>query len=502
MKLWKRLLLTAASGALCLSMAVSAFAAERYQVMMKGDEDQYVLRLQEELIARGYMTGKATGFYGDATVAAVKKLQEKKKLEVDGVAGVATQKALFGKYYEAIPSSRFESGKNAKEEEEEIEVPIESTSSDASTKRTQVLMYGDEDKYVTRLQEELIARGYMTGKATGFYGDATVAAVKKLQEKKDLEVDGIAGVATQKALFGKYYEEIPESRVVKGSTTTADDETDAEDEEFDSMRKGDAGSVVKKVQEQLKELGYFGQSKTTTYFGEVTEEAVLDFQKRNGLKEDGVVGIKTYKLLFSGSAKKASSSGSSSSSKKEEKVEEVYLGAVGNSEVIEEAIRFAGEQLGKRYVYGGKGPNTFDCSGFTSYVLKHVGVEVQAYSKTQGNTEKWPKISYENLMRGDLLIFTNTNLKGIGHVGIYLGDGRFIHCSSGSAMSVTISHLADRYMDRFLWARRWAVDVDAKVAETVQTEADLLIEDYDIPTEEDSEDFISIEEGDILIEDE
>ena len=517
MKLWRRLICALAAAMMCLS-AVSALAAERYQVLMYGDKDEYVLRLQKELKARGFMTEEPTGYYGDATVAAVKKVQEKKGLTVDGIAGVATQKALFGKYYSEIPSSRVvvntKAGSTSNSSSSSSSGSASSSSSSSSAKRYQVMMYGDKDEYVLRLQKELIARGYMSGKATGYYGDATEQAVTNFQKKKGLEADGIAGVATQKALFGKYYEAIPESRKVKGNTTTADTSTDEEDEKFDSMRKGDAGSVVKTVQEQLKKLGYFNQSKLTTYFGDVTEEAVLAFQKQNGLKEDGVVGIKTYTLLFSGKAKKAEPSSSSSTggsgSTPAKQDEEVNLGVTGNSEVIEEAIRFAGEQLGKRYVYGGKGPNTFDCSGFTSYVLKHVGVTVSGSSKAQGNKSDWPKISYENLQRGDLLIFTGTKLKGIGHVGIYLGDGRFIHCSSGSAMSVTISHLADRYMDRFLWGRRWAVDADAKIAaeaeETIRKEeeqeggaaAEIPDED-ELPVEET---VTPEEEQDLLIEDE
>ncbi len=71
------------------------------------------------------------------------------------------------------------------------------------------------------------------------------------------------------------------------------------------------------------------------------------------------------------------------------------------------------------------------------------------------------------------MIFTNTRLSAIGHVGIYLGDGRFIHCSSGSAMSVTISHLEGTYMNRFLWGRRWVAEADPSVLEQLgATETD------------------------------
>ncbi|MGI6192577.1 MAG: peptidoglycan-binding domain-containing protein, partial [Christensenellales bacterium] len=89
---------------LCLILAVltavsplfaTAFAAERYQVMREGDEDEYVLALQKALYEQGYLTVKPTGYYGSATVEAVKKFQQKKGMTADGIAGIATQKALF-----------------------------------------------------------------------------------------------------------------------------------------------------------------------------------------------------------------------------------------------------------------------------------------------------------------------------------------------------------------------------------------------------------------------
>lgn len=451
----------------CLLLAVltallplfsTALAAERYQVMREGDEDEYVLALQKKLYELGYLTVKPTGYYGSATVEAVKKFQQKKGLTADGIAGIATQKALYGSSYEPIPSSR-------KVSDDTKTAATASASSSSSSKRYQVLMYGDEDEYVKKLQQALYDAGYLKAKPTGYFGEATLEAVIAFQKKKGLTADGIAGVATQKALYGKAYTPIPSTRKIHNAATSEDADGD-----FESIRKGDAGALVQSVQQRLKKYGYF-EGDVTSYFGSATEAAVKAFQKNNGLKADGVVGSETYSLLFSGSPKSAPKKSSAAQSANtagasaQTDDDEVDLGSESDIAIIEEAIRYAASFLGTPYKYGGKGPKNFDCSGFTAYVLRHVGVDASTSSKAQGNNDKWPKISYKNLKRGDLLIFTNTKLSAIGHVGIYLGDGRFIHCSSGSAKSVTISHLEGTYLKRFLWGRRWVAEADPSVLE-------------------------------------
>lgn len=450
----------------CLPLFSTALAAERYQVMREGDEDEYVLALQKKLYELGYLTVRPTGYYGSATVEAIGKFQQKKGMTADGIAGIATQKALYGSSYSAIPNTRKVSG-DAKE-------TVQISASAPSNKRYQVLMFGDEDQYVKKLQQALYDGGYLKTRPTGYFGEATLAAVIAFQKKKGLTADGIAGIATQKALYGKAYSTIPNTRKIHNSATSKD-----ADSEFESLRKGDAGAIVQSVQQRLKKYGYF-DGEATSYFGSATEAAVRAFQKNNGLKVDGVVGSETYSLLFSGNPKSApsgpsSNSGGSSGTPGGTSANDdvVDLGSESNIAIIEEAIAFAAGLLGTPYKTGGKGPKNFDCSGYTAYVLKHVGVNASTGSKAQGNNEKWPKVSYKNLKRGDLLIFTNTRLTAIGHVGIYLGDGRFIHCSSGSAMSVTISHLEGTYMNRFLWGRRWVAEADPSVLEQLgATETD------------------------------
>ncbi|SHH69025.1 hydrophobic W protein [Clostridium intestinale DSM 6191] len=84
-------------------------------------------------------------------------------------------------------------------------------------------------------------------------------------------------------------------------------------------------------------------------------------------------------------------------------------------DVVNEAYR----HLGKTYVYGATGPNTFDCSGLTQYVYKQVGINISRTTFTQINDGV--SVSYSNLQPGDL-VFTSTT-----HVGIYIGNGQMIH---------------------------------------------------------------------------
>ena len=120
----------------------------------------------------------------------------------------------------------------------------------------------------------------------------------------------------------------------------------------------------------------------------------------------------------------------------------------------DQIVEYAKKYLGCKYVYGGSGPNTFDCSGFTMYVLKNFGVTLSHSATAQSRVGT--HVAKENLQPGDLVFFTDYETgSGIGHCGIYIGDGNFIHASSGTGYCVKISTLTSgSYLKRYETARR------------------------------------------------
>lgn len=117
-------------------------------------------------------------------------------------------------------------------------------------------------------------------------------------------------------------------------------------------------------------------------------------------------------------------------------------------------VEYAKKYLGCKYVYGASGPNKFDCSGFTMYVFKNFGVKLSHSATAQSKVGTY--VAKENLQLGDLVFFTDYETgNGIGHCGIYIGDGNFIHASSGTGYCVKISTLTSgSYLKRYETARR------------------------------------------------
>jgi cell wall-associated NlpC family hydrolase len=111
-------------------------------------------------------------------------------------------------------------------------------------------------------------------------------------------------------------------------------------------------------------------------------------------------------------------------------------------------VRFARRFVGVRYSYGGISPHTgFDCSGFTRFVYAHFGIVLPHYSVAQ--FDRGRRVSRAGLRPGDLVFFD-----GLGHVGLYVGGGRFIHAPH-TGTRVQISSLGGWYSARFDGARRF-----------------------------------------------
>jgi len=124
-----------------------------------------------------------------------------------------------------------------------------------------------------------------------------------------------------------------------------------------------------------------------------------------------------------------------------------------NNSAIHKLISLAKSKLGDSYVPAATGPDHFDCSGFVYYVFKENGMMIPRTSLLQSKSGK--KITRELLQEGDILSFDTYERGHVNHSGIYLGNGTFIHSSSGKAYGVTISELDNGfYKDKFRWGVR------------------------------------------------
>ena len=111
---------------------------------------------------------------------------------------------------------------------------------------------------------------------------------------------------------------------------------------------------------------------------------------------------------------------------KEEAAEETAEKAT--EERREDIVEYAKQFLGNRYVYGGTNPNKgVDCSGFTSYVMKHAG-GVQLSHSSSAQSKEGKVISMEDARPGDLIFYGSG--KHINHVALYIGDGEIVHASN------------------------------------------------------------------------
>ncbi len=198
------------------------------------------------------------------------------------------------------------------------------------------------------------------------------------------------------------------------------------------VKRGMYGDEISKLQTKLKEYGYY-KDPVDGRFGANTLGAVIQFQMDAGLDADGVVGLGTWEAL-----KNFRGASSISRGRTDVRKTQILLG-------------MARQFLGVPYVWAGRSPNGFDCSGFIYYVFDQLGYGLPRMA--DGQFEVGMPVPRNSLQPGDLVFFS-TYEPGPSHVGIYLGNEQFIHASSGAGY-VTVTPMANPYhRDRYIGARR------------------------------------------------
>mgnify|MGYP003819976029 CR=1 FL=1 len=197
---------------------------------------------------------------------------------------------------------------------------------------------------------------------------------------------------------------------------------------------GDSGSEIAAIQEKLLLEGYDIGIPDGVY-GTTTVEAVKKFQSSVGLAPDGVIGSYTYSKLMGEALPTGRGYG---------------VVSRGGSGIIRNLISTAYGYLGVPYVFGGTSPWGFDCSGFTQYVFRQIGISIPRTADVQ--YYNYPKVSVSNLQPGDLVFF-ETYEYGPSHCGIYIGGGQMIQ--AGSSTGVTVSPVFSGYFGaRYIGASR------------------------------------------------
>ena len=244
--------------------------------------------VQKRLKDLGYYNGTVDGKFGPGSVSALKAFQRNNGLTADGAAGSATYAILFS--IGARPA-------NATPNPVIIATPVPAAAvtpapAPLTRETTVVIKEGVSGSAVTRLQERLTALGYYSATVDGVCKADDVAAIRAFQQLNGLKVDGTAGYDTQVKLYS-------ESAVLYTGGVAAGTVSNVQ-----VLRLGVTGSEVLQLQERLIALGYL-TGKADGIYGTTTANAVIAFQRANGLTRDGVAGTKTLQLIYAAGAKAA-----------------------------------------------------------------------------------------------------------------------------------------------------------------------------------------------------
>ena len=470
-RLQKTVMTSAFATGVLFTAPIVTEAALGDQTLRFGMNHPDVKELQELLKEKGYFTyHTATGYYGSITEEAVRRFQQDHRIQTTGIVGPQTLAAL-------------------------LENPTI-----ASSQATVTLTLGAKGDAVRELQQRLKERGYFNHKVTGYFGRITASSVRAFQEKHDFPV---TGVATEETIAALTNQPLAVETVYQPSSQISSVSIFVE-----ILRAGSVNDQVKKLQEQLQLLGLY-DGPISGQFTTAVEQAAREFQRRQGLRVDGIVGPQTLKalerVLLEHAAMPASPPalqlstlklGASGQAVTELQAQLRLLGffdrePTGNfgaitetavrafqrhhqlaqtgevdgqttMKLLEEIAKLDTESsefqvinliadaallLGVPYQWGGSTPAGFDCSGFLTYVFAQNGIQLP-----RTVAEIWD-VSHETAepQVGDLVFF-ETYTTGPSHAGIYIGNNQFVH--SGTSTGVTISSLQERYWsDRYLGAR-------------------------------------------------
>lgn len=257
------------------SSATGASASESLIIL----DEENVARIQQHLIALGYLTGEADGQLDARTQIAVKLFEEACGQLPSGAISKDILTMLSAEHAPAF----------------------ETLSAQYAN-----LLEGSGGEDVTRLQTRLVELGFATGSATGDYAAATSESVKLFQTANGLEPTGVANVYTQAVLFSSFALNIDgETAISTIPAPTEEPLPEATPEPvITRLSPGSSGDAVLRLQTRLTELGYVS-SVTGTYDG-ITSRAITTFQTILGCEPTGEASSELIAFIYSDAAPNSS----------------------------------------------------------------------------------------------------------------------------------------------------------------------------------------------------
>ena len=428
--------------------------------LKKGIEHQIVTNIQSRLMSLGFMEeDKATSYYGESTETAIKKFQRQLGLNPDGICSLTIYSKLMDKDAPSYEVKRTEQGDDIKilqqqlyelnyllyeddvngyfghKTENAVKEMQKSNGLDQTGKidlTTLNFLYSENVKAYTinkksspdiilKYQLRLRELGYYFGECNGVYSDDFKTSVAEYQLNNSQYGDGLIGPSTKFSLDSKYARPF-------------------------TLFVGQRNKYVRIVQNRLIELNYLDPAHARGYYGEFTAQAVALFQEAHDLPVTGAIDGRTNVMINSPLASPSNAEPLTFIKQSvldtiEQQKRMVSTQNVGN---VDDLIKVSMLKLGSKYVWGSRGPNTFDCSGFVFWCLNQVGVNV-SYMTTYNwrfSTQFERVEKFEDLIPGDLLVIN-------GHMGIVAENETIVDASSSNG-KVVHRDLDEWWRERFI----------------------------------------------------
>ncbi|RYG73569.1 cell wall lytic activity [Lentibacillus lipolyticus] len=288
------------------------------------------------------------------------------------------------------------------------------------------LQYGQHGEAVRILQHKLNKLSYLDDEVDGEYNVLTEHALKKFQKDHQITISGKANLTTLHTIVDEEKKQYKEQL----------------NEMSDSIHPEMNPADVKIVQRALEYFGYY-EGEIDSIYGPLTQRALEKAEDKLGME---LVDDNALAALYEQEQKEQA--GHQEPQKNEtvqkQNTKQVKVSNTGYSGAVEAAYA----QVGTPYVWGGESPSGFDCSGFIQYIFQTENITLpRTVSDVWNFTVPVSKPSV-----GDLVFF-ETYKPGPSHMGIYVGDNKFIH--AGESRGVEISKLGNSYWEqRYLGSRR------------------------------------------------